>query len=232
MKRSQINACIREADAIVKKHHFYLPPFAYWTPDEWRSKGPEAQEIADHALGWDVTDFNQGRFDELGLTLFTIRNGDLESLKTGRGKTYAEKILIVKPDQITPFHFHWQKTEDIINRGGGTLLLELYNSTEDEKLDKSSPITVSLDGVEHQLEAGAIVKLAPGESITLPTGLYHKFWAEGDTVLAGEVSTVNDDHADNCFLEPLPRFSEIEEDEQPLYLLVGDYTGYYPHANS
>jgi D-lyxose ketol-isomerase len=230
MKRSDINRYMQAADTFIRDQNFYLPPFAHWTPAHWQQQGPEVQEIAQNQLGWDITDFGQGRFDEFGLVLFTIRNGAPENLKTGRGKTYAEKLLIVSVDQITPYHFHWQKTEDIINRGGGKLLLQLYNSNEAEKLDESSDITVSLDGVVHTLPAGAIVTLNPGESITLPTGLYHKFWAEKGTVLCGEVSTVNDDHSDNCFLEPIGRFSEIEEDEPPLYLLVGDYTRFYPYA--
>jgi hypothetical protein len=230
MKRSEINAIMREADAFMRAHQFYLPPFAYWTPDDWRRKGPEANEIANHALGWDITDFGQGKYDEVGLFLFTIRNGTPENLKTGRGKVYAEKLLIIGVNQITPFHFHWQKTEDIINRGGGRLMIQLYNSTPDEKLDKSSEVVVSLDGVVHTLPAGAVVMLEPGASITLGTGLYHKFWAEGSRVLCGEVSTVNDDHTDNCFLDPIGRFASIEEDEPPLHLLVGDYGQYYPYA--
>ena len=171
MKRSHINTIIRDADDFIRQHHFYLPPFAHWTPEDWRGKGEEAREIAAHGLGWDVTDFNQGRYDEFGLTLFTIRNGTPENLKTGRGKVYAEKLLIVGVDQITPFHFHWQKTEDIINRGGGTLCLQLYASTEDEKLDEAARFKVSLDGVVHEFDAGAMVRLEPGESITLTTGL-------------------------------------------------------------
>lgn len=231
MKRSAINAIMREADNFIRSCQFYLPPFAYWTPDEWRQRGPEAAEIANHHLGWDITDFGQGRYDELGLFLFTIRNGTPDNLKTGQGKVYAEKLLIVGVNQITPFHFHWQKTEDIINRGGGRLRIQLYNATPQEDLDQQSPVTVSMDGVTHTLPAGAVVTLRPGESITLTTGLYHKFWAEDSRVLCGEVSTVNDDHADNRFLDPVGRFADIEEDEPPLYLLVGDYPQYYPYAH-
>lgn len=29
-------------------------------------------------------------------------------------------------------HFHWFKTEDIINRGGGNVLIRVYNSLPDE----------------------------------------------------------------------------------------------------
>ena len=46
-------------------------------------------------------------------------------------------------------------------------------------------------------------------------------------VLVGEVSKVNDDVNDNRFLKPTGRFPEIEEDEPPLHLLVGDYAKYY-----
>jgi D-lyxose ketol-isomerase len=38
-------------------------------------------------------------------------------------------------------------------------------------------------------------------------------------VMAGEVSQVNDDNNDNYFLEPVGRFSEIQEDEPPLHPL-------------
>lgn len=223
MKRSEINAIIREADAFIREHGFHLPPFAHWTPDEWRAKGPEASEIVARKLGWDVTDFNLGDFHTTGLLLFTIRNGDANDPAS---KPYAEKIMRVDVDQITPMHFHWHKTEDIINRGGGKLVIQLYNATPDEGL-ADSPVTVSTDGVQRVVPAGACVVLSPGESITLPPYCYHKFWGAQGTVLVGEVSAVNDDDRDNRFLEPLPRYTQIEEDEAPLYLLCTDYSDFY-----
>ncbi len=226
MKRSDINAIIRDADAFIKSHGFSLPPFAYWSPADWKKKGPEAREIVENNLGWDITDFGSGNFEKEGLFLFTVRNGSIENLKTMRGKTYAEKIMIVGEGQITPMHFHWSKTEDIINRGGGTLVIQLYNSTPDEELSNAD-VTVSTDGVTRTFKAGDMVRLRPGESITLATGLYHKFWGEGGRVLVGEVSMVNDDNRDNRFHDPVGRFPTIEEDEPPLYLLVNDYSRYY-----
>ncbi len=226
MRRSEINQIIREADAFMKVNGFHLPPFAYWTPEQWQTKGPEVSEIVENNLGWDITDFGLGDFGKTGLFLFTIRNGGLENLKTGQGKTYAEKVLIVDVDQVTPLHFHWSKTEDIINRGGGKLAIKLYNSTEDEQLAQTD-ITVSLDGVVQHFNAGDTVILDVGESITLPTGLYHEFWGVEQKVLVGEVSKVNDDANDNRFFEPIGRFPEIKEDEAPLHLLVGDYSRYY-----
>ncbi len=226
MKRSDINAIIRDADAFIKSHGFSLPPFAYWSPADWKKKGPEAREIVENNLGWDITDFGSGNFEKEGLFLFTVRNGSIENLKTMRGKTYAEKIMIVGEGQITPMHFHWSKTEDIINRGGGTLVIQLYNSTPDEELSNAD-VTVSTDGVTRTFKAGDMVRLRPGESITLTTGLYHKFWGEGGRVLVGEVSMVNDDNRDNRFHDPVGRFPTIEEDEPPLYLLVNDYSKYY-----
>ena len=222
MKRSEINGIMREADAFLKQQHFCLPPFAYWTPEAWTSKGPEAREIVEHGLGWDITDWGLGDYRRSGLFLFTLRNGHPKNLALMRGKLYAEKIMIMGVGQITPFHFHWAKTEDIINRGGGKLVIQLYNATPDEQFAESD-VTVSVDSVERVVKAGGRVVLSPGESITLPDHLYHQFWAEDSPVLAGEVSLVNDDQADNRFYDKLGRFPAIVEDEPPLHLLCTEY---------
>ena len=226
MKRSKVNAIMRDVDAFVQKQGFHLPPFAYWTPEDWRTKGEEVREIIENGLGWDITDFGCGDYENYGLFLFTLRNGHPSNWETGQVKLYAEKIMVVGVDQFTPMHFHWRKMEDIINRGGGKLMIQLYNATEDGDL-ADTDVTVSMDGVRRILKAGEIVALSPGESITLVPGCYHKFWGAESRVLIGEVSLVNDDHADNRFHEPTGRFPEIEEDEPPLYLLCTDYPRYY-----
>jgi D-lyxose ketol-isomerase len=226
MKRSEINAILRDADGFLKQHQFALPPFAYWTPEQWAAKGPEVREIVDRHLGWDITDFGSGDYQRIGLFVFTLRNGAPASMTTGEGKTYAEKIMVVGVDQVTPLHFHWLKMEDIINRGGGNLMVKLYNSTEDEGLAETD-VTVSIDGVLRTVPAGGTVTLGVGESITLAPYCYHAFWAADSTVLAGEVSRVNDDNTDNRFYDAAGRFPEIEEDEPPLHLLVNDYDHYY-----
>lgn len=223
MKRSEINAYIRHADDFIRAHGFHLPPWAHWTPAEWRAKGPEVREIVERKLGWDVTDFGSRHFAQTGLLLFTIRNG---SVKDPQSKPYAEKIMLVGVDQVTPMHFHWHKTEDIINRGGGDLVVQLFNSTPDEGLADTA-VTISTDGVQRTVKAGDTVVLKPGESITLPAYCYHKFWGANSTVLVGEVSAVNDDDTDNRFLETLPRFAEIDEDEPPYRLLCNEYRQYY-----
>jgi len=231
MKRSEINEIVREADSFIRQRGFYLPPFAYWTPGDWVTKGEEAREIVENQLGWDITDFGQGRYESYGLFLFTVRNGSLAEMKAKQGKLYCEKIMVVGVDQVTLMHFHWNKMEDIINRGGGKLVIQLFNATEGDGLADSA-VTVSIDGVERVVKAGDKVVLSPGESITLPPRLYHKFWGAEGRVLVGEVSLVNDDRADNRFYEPVGRFPEIEEDEPPLYLLVTDYPKYYRYATS
>lgn len=222
MKRSELNQIMRNAVEFAKRMGFALPPFAYWGPEDWKTKGHEYDEIRDNMLGWDITDFGSGDFHKIGLLMFTIRNGNFNNSKYI--KPYCEKLLIVEEEQITPFHFHWKKMEDIINRGGGNLLVQVYNSTEDEKL-ADTPVTISMDGRNYTAPAGTIVRLTPGESITLPPGMYHKFWGEKGTgtVLVGEVSKVNDDRVDNRFLNREGRFPTIEEDEEPLYLLYTEY---------
>ena len=222
MKRSEINAIMRDAVDFIESMNFKLPPFAYWNAQNWTGKGGEYDELRQNLLGWDITDFGGGDYYSLGLLMFTIRNGNFNDPKYI--KPYAEKLLIVKEKQITPYHFHFKKMEDIINRGGGILAVKLYNSTEDGKF-ADTPVTVSMDGRNYDVPAGSVVEIAPGESITLKTGQYHSFWAkEGHgTVLIGEVSTVNDDRVDNRFYEPTGRFPDIEEDEAPLYFLSMDY---------
>lgn len=231
MKRSEINGIMRDAIAFTQKHQFHLPPFAFWTAQDWKTKGKEASEIVERQLGWDITDFGQGDYSKTGLFIFTIRNGSMQDLHKAHGKVYAEKLLIVDVKQVTPMHFHWSKSEDIINRGGGNLVIQLYNSTPDEQLDLVNDVTVSTDGVQRTVKAGGIITLTPGESITLIGGMYHKFWGEGSRVLVGEVSSVNDDDTDNRFFEPVGRFPDIEEDAEPLYPLVKDYTRYYSPSN-
>jgi D-lyxose ketol-isomerase len=229
MKRSEINSIMHRADEFIRQQNFHLPPFAYWTPEEWKQKGPEVREIVQNKLGWDITDFGSGDFPHTGLFLFTIRNGRPENWKTMKGKLYAEKVMLVEQGQVTPYHFHWSKMEDIINRGGGKLLIQLYNSTPGEDLDHTGDLVISIDSVQHTLPAGSIVKLSPGESISLPQYCYHQFWADEGRTLVGEVSMVNDDDLDNRFHQTLPRFPPIEEDEPPTYLLVNDYPKYYRH---
>lgn len=220
MKRSEINQAIKDAKQIMAQYRFSLPKFAEFSAKDWQifSLEPYA-EILESNLGWDVTDFNLGNFAQTGLTLFTLRN---QSEKNG--KPYAEKIMLVKQNQVTPMHYHWKKMEDIINRGGGVLSLQLYKRDETtDLLDEVSAIEVSIDGERRQIAAGDKIRLHPGQSICLPPTLYHSFWAEEGDVLAGEVSMANDDLTDNRFLDPLGRFSTIEEDETPIHLLCSDY---------
>ena len=225
MKRSNINKLLGNAAALLAEHRCYLPPFASWTVADWQRRSDTVREIVNRRLGWDVTDYGLGRFEEEGLILFTLRNGSIEDLNAGRGEVYAEKIMIVGVDQLAPMHFHWRKTEDIINRGGGRLVIRLFNPTDDDGLAETD-VEARVDGIWQRLPAGGSLILHPGESITIPPRLYHAFWAEGETVLAGEVSTVNDDERDNRFHEPIARFSMIEEDVPPLRLLVSDYAEY------
>ena len=231
MKRSEINAIMRGGLDFLKRMNFLLPPFATWTPAAWRKRGAECREIIAQQLGWDITDFGSGDFQKVGLFLFTIRNGASADLSKSDGKNYAEKIMIVQEDQVTPTHFHYQKMEDIINRGGGNLVIRLWNSTAGEELDQTD-VAVSMDGVRVTVKAGETIVLHPGESVCLPQRNYHRFWGQkgGGTVLVGEVSRVNDDHVDNHFHEPVGRFPEIEEDVAPLYLLYNDYKKYYRFA--
>jgi D-lyxose ketol-isomerase len=224
MKRSTVNQIIREADAFIRSFGYIMPPFAYWSPGEMKARvTSDSAMIRDHALGWDITDYGQGKFDDLGLFLFTVRNGSAANVSKGMGMLYAEKIMISRHNQISPMHRHNLKTEDIINKGGATLTLELFKSAPDGSIDESAEVAVRTDGRMRTMKGGSLLKLAPGESVTLEPDCWHAFWGEGGDVLIGEVSNVNDDRTDNIFREPIGRFAQIDEDEAPLHLLVSDY---------
>jgi D-lyxose ketol-isomerase len=220
MKRSEINRHLVETLKFFDTMKVRLPAWGYWTPAQWKGRRAEVAEIVESGLGWDITDFGSGDFARVGLINFNPRNGVF-----GReGKPYCEKIIVVHEEQVTPLHTHIHKREDIINRGGGNLVIQLQNGDSRGKLEASA-VSVKIDALTVTVPAGGKVVLRPGESIYLVPGTYHAFWGEAGRgpVLVGEVSTVNDDRTDNVFIDSNPRFPALEEDEAPVHLLVNDY---------
>ena len=222
MKRSEVNACIKYMENLIKEHGYILPPFCNWTPEEWETKGHEYDEIRDNMLGWDITDYGRGDWEKLGFALVTLRNGNQHDPKYK--KVYEEKLLMLKETQHSPMHFHWVKSEDIINRGGGILIIHVYNDDGNGGL-ADTDVLVNSDGRSYYVPAGTGVELKPGESITIWPHQYHDFDIKPGTgdVLIGEVSQCNDDNTDNLFYEEMGRFPEIEEDEPPYRLLCNEY---------
>lgn len=217
MKRSVINRLQRDALALFAEYRFSLPLFARWSEADWRAHPAAAAYCHAHQMGWDLTDFGSGRFEERGLTIFCVRNG-LQAVPDE--KPYAEKLLVVGENQETPFHRHRIKMEDIIVRGGGNLIMELCNMSETGGL-ADTPVRLMVDGIEHELSAGEPFRLMPGQSATMTRNLWHRFYGEegAGAVFVGEVSQVNDDLTDNYFAEEVGRFAEIEEDEPKLFPL-------------
>lgn len=225
MKRSVINKNITWAIEACKRLGFHLPSFAFWTNEEWESKKDVTEHMVSVMQGWDVTDYNSGDFDKVGAVLFTLRNGNIYD--ASKGTPYCEKIIAMKAGQTLPFHFHYSKTEDIINRTGGTLCVKVYASKSKEDgygIDTEADVNLRLDGIPVTLRAGEVVEVHNGDSITLFPYIYHEFWAkeeDGDLII-GEVSSINDDSKDNHFVEPL-NLDPIEEDEEPQYRLCSGY---------
>jgi len=222
MKRSEINKALKTMEAMIKKHQFALPPFCDFTPEEWVDKIGEYEEVRDNMLGWDITDYGLGDFDKTGFSLLTLRNGNQNNPRYK--KVYAEKLLFLKEGQHATMHFHWTKSEDIINRGGGTLIIHVYND-DGEGGFADTDVEVNSDGRTYSVPAGTGVELKPGESITIWPHQYHDFDVKPGTgdVLIGEVSMCNDDNTDNRFYDEMARFSTIEEDEPPYRLLCNEY---------
>lgn len=225
MKRSEINAAIAKAKDRLAEYRITLPMFAYWDVDMWKKMEEKTERIRQRMLGWDVTDFGSDDFASCGAVLFTVRNGDKND--TENHAPYAEKYILLDDNtqQEIPFHYHKDKTEDIINRGGGVLVVEMYGRTDSDQLDQENAVTVYLDGVEHTFKPGEKILVTPGNSITIEPYYFHRFYAEKGKgyLIVGEVSKVNDDNCDNVFLIPSERFIPVWEDEEILHPLVNEY---------
>jgi hypothetical protein len=217
MKRSEINKAIQTAKEMMEKYSWTLPHWAYWSKSDYENKSGLKEYLNKHQMGWDVTDFGKGVFNEQGITLFCIRNGIQGN---ANDKPYAEKLLFMQEGQEIPFHSHKIKLEDIINRGGGDLAIEFVEVDEKDQ-ELSNKITVLVDGEKILLDPYEPLILKKGQSVTVDRNIFHRFYAVKGSgmVMAGEVSQVNDDNNDNYFLEPIGRFSEIQEDEPPLHPL-------------
>lgn len=159
MKRSEINRALKRMEQLISQHGFALPPFCGWTPEEWKQKGSEYNEIRDNMLGWDITDYGLGNFQKVGFSLITIRNGNLKN--PAYPKPYAEKLLMLEEGQSAPMHFHWSKMEDIINRGGGIVLIRVYNSAPDESF-ADTDVAVHKDGRNFTVPGRDADRTAPG----------------------------------------------------------------------
>ena len=223
MKRSEINNIILEANEMIKSFGHHLPDFAYWSVEKFREKQEEAKEIIRAGCGWDITDYGKGNFQKTGLFLFTLRNGKLVDLARGKGMCYAEKLLISRHNQLAPMHTHIKKAEDIINRGGASLAVEIFGSDQQGNYDEQRGGVVYCDGIRRSFSPGERIILKPCQRITLLPVYWHAFWGHDGDVLVGEVSTVNDDSDDNIFRDQVSRFSDIDEDTAPIHLLVSDY---------
>ena len=107
--------------------------------------------------------------------------------------------------------------EDIICRHG-KFLIRVWDS---DKLESGKKITLNINGVPTELESGSDVIIPAGSRITLTSGIYHEFTPVEPETIIGEVSTANDDHNDNFFVdETIGRFPEIIEDEPAQFKLL------------
>jgi len=223
MKRSDIEKSIGWAKEFLGECGFRLPEFAYWSIGDWQANQHRIGLLKRLGLGWDVTDYGMGNFEEVGSILFTIRNGLYGDANAGT--PYAEKVIVIPDGQRLPMHYHASKTEDIINRSGGQLFMKLYNALPDGEPDYESDVSVFRDGILYETPAGEEFLVGTGCSVSLTPRLYHIFGAKKGSgpLLVGEVSSINDDKTDNYFYEQVARFTTIEEDIPVAVPLCNEY---------
>jgi D-lyxose ketol-isomerase len=234
LNRVRVEASIAIAKTALRHFQVSLPPFALWTTTDWDRAGPEYNEVRDCMLGWDVTDFGSKNFEHIGRTLFTLRNGNLHDSRYP--KSYAEKLILDPEGQRAPAHFHRTKREDIINRGGGNICVQLTCVSADDQ-PASGRLVVAVDGCARTIPSGETVRLRPGESLCIPPRTIHQFWGEEGTGLridgvgytvSSEVSSVCDDFKDNFFFGDLTRFPRIIEDCPRMHYLCNEYPSAIP----
>jgi D-lyxose ketol-isomerase len=226
MKRSEIDALIDNEIVFFKSTGFSLPPQAYWSFSDWVKNADKVSELRERGCGWDLTDFGSGDYSKIGLLLYTLSNGIKSNPSS---QPYANKYLFIGEGQVTPMHHHWSKMEDIINLSGGVLQIKVFNVGIRDSIDSASPVNILVNNIMVTFLAGSIIELSPGERVLLKQNHYHSFWAKKGfgRVLAEEVSMVNDDANDNCFLpeDKIGRFPMIEENSKPKHLLCNELPG-------
>ena len=221
MKRSELNRYIAEADAFFAKNHFMLPPFAQWTPQEWETKGPEVNEIRDPATGLGRDGFRFGRLPPdrpHGLHATNGLSPDGEP-----SKVYAEKIIYVREGQVTPFHYHASRMVDTLTEAGREARWWFHFTFHPRRRTRGNPSLCFLRWSSVSCRRGRCGDAGSGQSVTLPPFLYHTFYAVDGDALIGEVSSLNNDDTDNFFLDKLPRYPAVVEDEAPTRLLCTEY---------
>ena len=125
MKRSAVNQAIAWAKDYLQKNNIHLPEYAYWPLETWKANVDKLDTVRKVMLGWDITDYGLDDFEHIGAVLYTVRNGSINDKSVG--VPFAEKYIILRSGQRLTNHYHVAKTEDIINRAGGTLQLYLWN---------------------------------------------------------------------------------------------------------
>ena len=229
LNSARVEAAVALAKIVFRHFHIALPPFAAWSVADWERAGPEHDEVRDCMLGWDVTDFGGKDFARIGRTLFTLRNGNLHDPRYP--KSYAEKLIVDPEGQRAPAHFHRTKREDIINRGGGNVLIQLTAVDAGDR-PAGGTLAVVVDGCRRTVPSGETVRIRPGESLCIPPRTIHQFWGEEGTghridgvgyTVSSEVSSVCDDLKDNFFFADLTRFPVIVEDAPRTVYLCNEY---------
>jgi len=185
LNRARVEASIAIAKVIFRHFRVALPTFAQWTTADWDRAGPEYEEARDCALGWDVTDFGSNDFAHIGRTLFTLRNGHIRDPRYPKG--YAEKLILDPEGQRAPAHFYRTKREDIINRGGGNICVQLTRTDAEDRPAKGN-LEMVVDGCRRTIASGETVRLTPGESLCIPPRTIHQFWGRRAPVIGSTAS--------------------------------------------
>ena len=213
MLRSEINALIRDAEGYFKAERFRLPPFAFWTPDDWAKPDGDISEIVDCGLGWDITDFGLGEYHTLRPPPLHDEKRPTREPEGGHredllreGDHPRPRPALPGPPPLDQGRGHHRAGGRHDGRRGA------QRDAEDGSFKADTQVSLSLDGVRRKVRVLAPPSSStPGESVTLEPGCYHL----GDRRLRpsgwdihGEVSVVNGDVNHNRCGQPVGRFPD------------------------
>ncbi|WP_123791918.1 D-lyxose/D-mannose family sugar isomerase [Pacificibacter maritimus] len=74
-----------------------------------------------------------------GVQLTCLRQSSAANVAQGMSRVYAEKLLILNENQVSPMHRHDKKTKDFITCGGGAFMIEVSSASAEGGLDDQAP---------------------------------------------------------------------------------------------
>ena len=158
MKRSEINRLIEDALKFFQEMHFKLPPLGYLDTGAMEQAGGIVRGSGNESVGMGPHGFWYREFQCGRVAAFHPSKRESATRPEALcGKNHDRPGGTGDPHAFST----GPKMEDIINRGGGNLMIQLYPSDREGGFAKKS-FQVSLDGLKRELKPRRLGQVAAG----------------------------------------------------------------------